>query len=529
LTARLGAPANSATLALIAATGLTVVGLALRLGYFDEQSLFGDDLSTAWVVQGQGIGGVIERVQTDQEITPPLYFLVTWLTAKLGDSTAWLQLPSVLAGIALIPLVYLLGVKTVGRPAALVGAALTALNPHLIFYSAETRAYALVVLLVLLSTLALLTALDTGRRRWWAAYAAFSCAGMYTHYTAAFALGAQVLWVLWAHRESWRALLVANGIAAIGFLPWLPSYIDDSESPTTGIIEFIHPFGAELAADDVARWAVGFPHRAPGYFPGTIALALLVAGLLIALGSVAKQVSRRYSARLTLRPPPRLVLVVLLALSLPVGSAVYSVLGEDVFVSRNLIASWPGFAVSIGALLTAVAAPLRAVAVAVVLTAYCIGAVKLFDEDFRRPDYDSVAQFINRTGQPGDPVIDDEIPTGGPITTLEGTDPEPGRIYVLGEHPRLPGPIETDEARQPLPPLEPASVAESAIRSADGRRLFVVVNDERPAQEAVLMPPPAAQVVVDNLPRGFRLAGAAHFPAMLDLSVYRYEDAREVQ
>ena len=524
-TRRRTVPASWASPAVLIAAGLTGVGLVLRLVYLDHQSLYADDLSTAWIVTGQGLGEVIDRVQTDQEITPPLYFVVTWLTAKLGDSTSWLQVPSLLAGTAIIPLVYLLGAKTIGRPAGLVGAALTALSPYLIFYSTEARAYALVLLLVLLSTLALLTALDTGRRRWWGAYAALSCAVMYTHYSGAFALAGQALWALWAHRESWRPLLVANGAAAIGFLPWLPSYIDDSESPTTGILEFIHPFELGRAAHDVFRWAIGFPLSAPRSLPGTVGVVLFASGLAIALGSLALRAARRYAVGSGFRPAPRTVLIGCLALFPTVGSALYSLLGDDVFAPRNLITAWPGIALALGGVSTAVAAPLlRAAAVTLVLSAYCIGTVKVFGDDFRRPDYDSVADFIERTGQPGDVVIDLPVITGGPITALEGALGERDQVFVLGPRPRLPGPVGIDElAVQGVGGLPAGRVVRAAMREARGRRLFVVVPDARPAATARQGPPPAAKVVVRELPPGSSLVGARHYPGLIDLSAYRYE------
>src|SRR5439155_1296281 len=141
-----------------------------------------------------------------------------------------------------IPLVYLLGLRTVGRAAALVAAALTAMSPFMIFYSTEARGYEVMVVLVMLSTLALLAALESGRARWWVAYAACSCAAVYTHYTSGFALAAQLLWVLWAHPEARRAALLANLGAVVGFLPWLPGLIADFNSPTTKILAAAGPF-----------------------------------------------------------------------------------------------------------------------------------------------------------------------------------------------------------------------------------------------------------------------------------------------
>ena len=87
----------------------------------------------------------------------------------LGDTPELLRAPALLAGTATIPLVYVLGLRTVGRRAALVATALTAFSPFMIYYSAEARAYGLMMLLLVCSTLAMLLAIDTRRRRWWVA------------------------------------------------------------------------------------------------------------------------------------------------------------------------------------------------------------------------------------------------------------------------------------------------------------------------------------------------------------------------
>ena len=121
-----------------------------------------------------------------------------------------------IAGTATIPLVYLLGLRTVGRRAALVATAATALAPFMVYYSAEARAYGVMILAVRVSTLAMLLALDTGRARWWVVYAVAACAAVYSHYTCVFVLGAQWVWVMWAHPEARRAAVIATAAAAAG-------------------------------------------------------------------------------------------------------------------------------------------------------------------------------------------------------------------------------------------------------------------------------------------------------------------------
>ena len=176
--------------------GLTIIALALRLPSFGD-SLWGDELSSNYVINGFGIGNVLEVTQSDQEGTPPLFFLLTWLTKGFGD-TEGLRVVSLLAGLAAIPVTYLLGERTVGRPAGMVGAALVALSPFQIFYATEARAYALTMLCCLLAALTLVLAIESGRTRWWVAYSLSVAAAAYTHYTAVFVLIALFGWAFLA-------------------------------------------------------------------------------------------------------------------------------------------------------------------------------------------------------------------------------------------------------------------------------------------------------------------------------------------
>ena len=149
---------------------LTAAGLALRLAVA-HQSLFADELSTYWIVTAHDLGGVLSTVHSNAEITPPLYFVAAWLATQISHAPELLRAPSLIAGTATIPLVYLLGMRTLGRAAALVAMALTAVAPFMVYYSAEARGYGVMMALTVLSTLAMLIAVDCGRARWWVVYA----------------------------------------------------------------------------------------------------------------------------------------------------------------------------------------------------------------------------------------------------------------------------------------------------------------------------------------------------------------------
>ncbi|MBK8293938.1 MAG: glycosyltransferase family 39 protein [Solirubrobacterales bacterium] len=196
---------------------LTLLGLALRLHQYGS-SLLGDELSTLWIVKNPD-SNLFDLVSGDAEITPPLYFLLAKLSTGFGSAPELVRLPALVAGTACIPMIWLLGKRTVGQMAGLIAAALMTLSPFMIFFSGNGRGYTLMLALLIGSTLAMLAGSRTGRVRWWVVYGALSCLAVYTHYTALFFLLAQFIWLLWSERESWRPALIANIGAALLFLP----------------------------------------------------------------------------------------------------------------------------------------------------------------------------------------------------------------------------------------------------------------------------------------------------------------------
>src|SRR6185295_17039198 len=103
---------------------------------------------------------------------------------------------SAMAGVATVPVAYLLGAELSSRRAGIVAAALVAVNPMLVWYSQEARAYALFALLTALSLLYFVRALDRGQRRDSVALGVVSALALATHYFAAFPIAAEALWLL---------------------------------------------------------------------------------------------------------------------------------------------------------------------------------------------------------------------------------------------------------------------------------------------------------------------------------------------
>ncbi len=398
-----------------AVCALTAAALALRLANID-QSLFQDEYWTYGVVTRHGFFHVASTVAHNNEITPPLPFLLSWLAAQLGDPKLWIRVPSLLLGTATVPVIYMLGKRVAGNTAGLIAAGIMALSPFAIFYSTEARGYAAMVFLVTLSTLALLHALEGGRRAWWVVYGVAVCLALYTHYTAVFVLAAQAIWAFWTHRQQLRTLVIVHVAIVIGYLPWLPGFLE--QRGKTNNIESIGAIGLNKVGGDldphhvnavgvlksVARLLPGHPFLELDTLPGRLSVALL----LIAVAATAVALFLRPGNRTSPRwsPDQQTVLILILAVITPVGLLLYAAVGEDLYTPRNLSASIPALAVVVSAFLAAGGPRLVAVTASLVLLGFGIGAVKTLDRDNERPAFREVAQYLDDTTRPDDLLVD---------------------------------------------------------------------------------------------------------------------------
>lgn len=414
---------------LVLLTGLTGLALVLRLVGLD-QSLFGDELFLHAIIEDRSLGQALSSVH-DTEKTPPFGFVLAWLSASLGDAPELARLPSVLASVATVPLVYLLGVRTTGRPAGLVAAAWFALSPFQIFYGTESRSYALVTALVVLSTLALLLALDERRTRWWVLYAAAAVGAVYTHYIAALVLGPQAVWALLAHRECWREQCIAGGAVLLAFLPWLPSFVvqaDNSAGEARRIADLV-PFTLTNLAELGPRALVGHPFVPFRDLPGWTALSCLgglVAGtFLVFLGGVS--VGRiQFKPRLAGRGS----LLLLLTLAPFVILVAYSLRPETSFLlPRNLNVAVPYALLLIGWLLTFHGGRLGLALSLAALALVSVGSLKMLTSEYQRPDARDAARYIDAQAPAGAPVAEASPFAGPPARAVSLYLDRPHRVY----------------------------------------------------------------------------------------------------
>src|SRR4051794_15460150 len=115
--------------------GLTVLAAVLRFATLDVQSYHHDEVVTASRILREGFGHAMDAVSFS-ESAPPLYYALAWLwTQVTGTGEYGLRSLSALAGVATIPVAYLLGQALRERRAGIAAAALVAVNPMLLWYS----------------------------------------------------------------------------------------------------------------------------------------------------------------------------------------------------------------------------------------------------------------------------------------------------------------------------------------------------------------------------------------------------------
>jgi 4-amino-4-deoxy-L-arabinose transferase-like glycosyltransferase len=356
-----------------------VVGAALRFYALGHQSFWYDEWDTVFMTQ-QSFGDMLNRLGP-VELSPPVYFVVTWLwTVPFGDSEFALRSVSALAGIALIPVLYLAARDLVDRRAGLIVAWLAAVNPLLVWYSQEARSYSLMLLFTAAGFLFFVRALkdpDRGRPQLYL-WGAASALAMATHYLSAVLIvpEAALLWLFSGIPR--RPLLGATAIPAITGLALLPLLADQA-----GHGGWISGLPLRLRAEGVPQnMAIGF------YSPLDWLPWVAVAGFAAVIVYVWRRGSGDERRGLMIAG-----IVGAVGTALLVGPIV---IGEDYVITRNLLQLWVPFGVVAGIALGARRLGWIGPAATAVLAIASIAAVGWVaaDSKLQRPDWRDLAEQV---------------------------------------------------------------------------------------------------------------------------------------
>ncbi|HVD87234.1 MAG TPA: glycosyltransferase family 39 protein [Solirubrobacterales bacterium] len=371
--------------------GLTALAAVLRFATLGVQSYHHDEIVTASRVLRDGFGHAMDAVGFS-ESAPPLYYALAWVwTQVTGTGEYGLRSLSALAGVATVPVAYLIGCELRGRRAGLMTAALVAVNPMLLWYSQEARAYSLLTFFCALSLLYCARALRYGRRRDYTAWGIASALALATHYFAVFPLVAEV--ALLARRRG-RDSLAGLWIIALACVLLAPLAIHQM---SYGHAEWIGRFTLghrlwETAATFLTGETgdiIGGPERPTLAFV-PLALSLLAFALLALRGS--REERRACTLPLT---------VGLVAVGIPLLLALVSS-SKDYVLARNLLPALVPLLLIVAIALTLPSARRIGTAIAALLLAYSLGFCVWANvsPELQRPDWNAVAQHLGEPEAP---------------------------------------------------------------------------------------------------------------------------------
>lgn len=276
---------------------ILLVGATLRLYDLGGKSLRGDEIAT-WV-RSRDLSWVVDPAsrETPSVVEEPVFYMCTSVALLFGQGEGWLRLPVAVAGILSLAALYKVGERLLGPVQGLVGAALLALSPLHLWYSQDARKYAVLILLLLLTLLALEQALRTASLWSWSAFGAGALLCLGTHPMAVLALLAVVLWagvVLLAQKGSpglqrqWLSLLLCVLLLGALFLPRQLGILRDKvlvRGGAEGVVD------EETASQDQVKWTLGtFAEVFQEFAGGDRAVHCLMLGLaVLALGVLFRQ------------------------------------------------------------------------------------------------------------------------------------------------------------------------------------------------------------------------------------------------
>ncbi len=200
---------------------MTALAVAARLPAMGQPMRFDESVSWAYFV-GKSWSTIVSQYQAPNNHV--FYSLLAKLFAAPVGYAPWaLRLPALLAGVAIVPLTYLVGRRFADERTALLAAALTVGATPLVLFSTNARGYSLVgglFLVLLLIADSLRTRVSVAR---WAAFAMVAAIGVYTIPVMLYPLGVAGVWlalVAWLEPPIARVrftaqLVLASAAAAI--------------------------------------------------------------------------------------------------------------------------------------------------------------------------------------------------------------------------------------------------------------------------------------------------------------------------
>ena len=206
---------------------IIALGLTLRLA--DAGTRLSHDEGYSWLVASAGSWGAFLHRLAIYENTPPLFYLL--LAPLPVNSEVWLRVPSIVAGVAMISVLYLLVKPLLGSRAGLLAALGLAVAPFAVSYSDYARGFMVAGLgLTTMLLAAQRLAMGGSPRRWWPVFVLGGIWSVYSEFYASLYVAAIVGALLAIGRPSRRDTSLFGALPFLAFVPWIPQVIDSHDA-----------------------------------------------------------------------------------------------------------------------------------------------------------------------------------------------------------------------------------------------------------------------------------------------------------
>ena len=465
--ARVGHLSRTELLLLIGLTATSAVVSLLDLG---SRSLWNDELHSALIAVHHGIS-LWSAITVDGGNMMSYYLLLHVFVALFGGGQLALRVPSAAAGVALTPVIFFLSRRMFGLLSATISAAIVAVGPALVVWNQQARGYPLGTLLIALSLLALLRAIECPSRRRWCVHAVLVVLSIYTlAYAAMFLVAQWLALAFWPQaRHQARPMLTVVGVTALAYVPLIflmlrtgaAGELSTNAPPST--TEGVHILEGLTSA------------VAPDFFAVTLISGIVtVIGLLCFVAAGAELLSRTRSAPGELETACLGIVLSWLLVPLLLDS-VFSLAYRSIFNSSFLLQSVPAGAMAVAFVFSKLLPKGLSYAFAIGVVALLVAAlVPTYGISYEQ--WAPASRYVRADSRPGDCLTVNKPGVASNLAyyfSLEG-----GARAV----PQLVLPAQTwSDALDPRF-AEPASSEPLTTVAARCRRLWIVLNRLSPGQ-----------------------------------------------
>ena len=370
--------------------GLLLLAATLRMLNLTGESLWRDEIDIIRFALGPSQEVLTSFSRTG--FNGPFYIVLMRLWLNLGGVNDFtLRYFSLLCGVGLVAVVFVLARRLLGERAAFIAVWLTIISPVHIWYSGEGKMYTLQPLLLLLALYALL-------RARWGIFVIATTLAFYTHVLSpVFLIVAIVVFLAHGSRSKMqlKPALITLACLTLPYLPLLmwqaPAWLRGGSSG--------HPFFSlgDTALLLLSDWSIGFGANAPLFFMLQPSWARTACMLLFALAAILGLIRTAVQ-----RPPATITLLAWLALPI---LAVFAIsLRTPIFEPRYLLWCAPALYMLVGAGIGGLGIGRLAICLTVLTGIALLGLVAQITQPIR-PDLRGGANFIASQLQPGDRLV----------------------------------------------------------------------------------------------------------------------------